>query len=191
MYRLSKQPIEVELDEHEVQRTLEFVEKLQRDKIQHNVTDRMFDRNNTSVGINIIGHLGEAAVAKVLDLTPDTSILTGGDDGHDLTLGSTTIQVKTSELQKLIFNADYLFKSDVAILAQFVGKDKKVSYEDPRFMIWGWVEKDEFLQGYYNQDFGYGTRLVFDAVKLHALDSLVEEALNLERWDMYVRSSVG
>jgi hypothetical protein len=188
MYRLSKQPIEVELTDDEVQRTLNFVERMRKDKVHHNVTDRMFDRKNTSEGINVIGHLGEASVAKVLGLNPDTTVLTGGDDGNDLTLGSTTIQVKTSVLPSLIFNAPELFKSDVAILTQYVGQDKTQSQEDPRFVVWGWIERATFLQLHHKKDYGYGTRLVMAATKLHALDSLVEEALSLERWDMYVGS---
>jgi hypothetical protein len=188
MYRLSKQPIEVELTEDEVQKSLDFVENMRRDKVHHNVTDRMFDRKNTSEGINIIGHLGEAAVAKVLGLTPDTSVLTGGDDGNDLTLGSTTIQVKTSVLPSLIFNAPELFKSDVAILAQYTGVDKTRSQEDPKFVVWGWIEREVFLVLHHKKDYGYGTRLVMGASMLHSLDSLVEEALGIERWDLYVGS---
>lgn len=188
MYRLSKQPIDVELTPEEVQRTLTFVDTLRENKSRHNVTDRMFDRKNTSEGIDIIGYLGETSVAKVLGLDIDTAIFTWGDTGNDLVLGETTIQVKTSILPSLIFNAANLFKSDIAILTQFVGKDKARSQDDPRFVVWGWVERDVFLKNHYTRDYGYGTRLVMDAVKLHSLDSLVEEALNVERWDMYVRS---
>lgn len=191
MYRLTQQPIEVELTTDEVQRSLDFVENMRQDKTRHNVTDRMFDLKNTSEGINVIGHLGESAVAKVLGLTPDTSVLTGGDDGNDLILGNTTIQVKTSVLPSLIFNSAHLFKSDVAILTQFVGENKRESHKDPRFHVWGWIEQEVFLQDYYLRNYGYGTRLVLEAVKLHTLDSLVEDALNIERWDMYVRSTVG
>ena len=191
MYRLTQQPIDVQLNDREVQQTLDFVEKLRENKSNHNVTDRMFDRNNTSEGIDIIGYLGETSVAKVLGLDIDTAIFKYGDTGNDLVLGNTTIQVKTSILPSLIFNSAELFKSDVAILTQFVGEDKRASQDDPRFKVWGWIEKGVFLQDYYPRDYGYGTRLVLDAVKLHTLDSLVEEALNIERWDMYVRSSVG
>lgn len=176
LYRLTQQPIAVTLSDEEVQQTLDFIEALRKDKEQHGVTDRMFDKNNTSEGINIIGHLGEQAVGKVLGLPVDTTVLTGGDVGHDMYIGSTSIQVKTSELTKLIFNAKHLFKSDVAVLAQFVGKDKRKAQEDPRFLIWGWIERKEFMRDYYTHDFGYGMRLIVDAEYMHTLDSLVEEA---------------
>lgn len=173
-YKLSRQPLLVTLSDQEVAKTLEFVAEMREDKVKHNVKDRMFDIKNTSEGINIIGHLGEQAVAKVLGIPVDTTVLTGGDAGHDLTLNGTTIQVKTSILPKLIFNAKHLFKSDVAVLVQYIGADNRTAHEDPRFQIWGWVDQEEFFKSYYNEDFGYGRRLVFDAVCLHSLDSLTE-----------------
>lgn len=188
MYRLSKQPIEVELTADEVQRTLDFVDNLRENKSRHNVTDRMFDRKNTSEGIDIIGYLGETSVAKVLGLDIDTAIFTWGDTGNDLVLGETTIQVKTSSYPTLMFNAARLFTADVAVLTQYLGQDRSKSQEDPRFVVWGWIERATFLHLHHKKDYGYGTRLVMEATKLHALDSLVEEALNLERWDMYVGS---
>lgn len=191
MYRLTQQPIEVNLEKHEVQNTLDFVKKLRENKSNHNVTDKMFDRRNTSEGIDIIGYLGETSVAKVLGLDIDTAIFKYGDTGNDLVLGETTIQVKTSSYPTLMFNSAKLFRADVAILTQHLGKDRSKAYEDPRFIVWGWIERATFLHLHHKKDYGYGTRLVLDAVKLHTLDSLVEEALNIERWDMYVRSSVG
>jgi len=174
-YRLSQQPLPVTLTPEEVQLTLDFVARMREDKVANNVTDRMFDVNNTSEGINIIGHLGEMAVGKVLNLPVDMEVRTHGDDGNDLMLNKTGIQVKTSELQKLIFNAPRLFKSEIAILVQFIGADKKNAKDDPRFLIWGWTERKEFMQQYYTQNFGYGERLVLDAPYLHPLDSLLEE----------------
>jgi hypothetical protein len=165
----------VTLTAEEVQLTLDFVARMREDKVAHRVVDRMFDRNNTSEGINIIGHLGEMAVGKLLGIPVDMEVRTGGDDGNDLFYGDTSIQVKTSELRSLIFNAEHLFKSDVAVLAQFIGKNKRESWKDPRFIIWGWVTKDYFLSNYYKHDFGYGTRLVLDASDLSPIDSFIKE----------------
>jgi len=187
MYNLTQQPIEVTLTPEEVFRSLDFVQTMRQTK----TLEKMFDLNNTSEGINIIGHLGETSVAKVLGINSDTTVLVGGDTGNDLMLGNTAIQVKTSVLPSLIFNSADLFVSDVAVLTQFIGEDKRESHKDPRFHVWGWIEKDIFLRDYYLRNYGYGTRLVLDSIKLHTLDSLVETALNPERWDMHVRSSVG
>jgi hypothetical protein len=174
-YRLSQQPIPVELSAEEVQQTLDFVAAMREDKTDNAVRDMMFDQGNTSEGINVIGHLGEQAVAKVLGLEADTTVRTHGDVGHDLYMGDTTIQVKTSTLDQLLFNAAHLFKSDVAILAQFKGADKQHAEEDPRFVIWGYVERKDFLDKHYRIDHGYGVRLAMDAGHLSPLEFLVED----------------
>lgn len=172
MQTLNK-PVYVTLTETEVAQTLDFIKRMREDKVKHGVTDRMFDRNNTSEGINIIGHLGEMVVGRVLGLPVDMEVRTGGDDGHDMHQGDTTIQVKTSELKSLIFNAKHLFKSDVAILVQFIGKNKKESWKDPRFIVLGWISREEFLNKYHTHDFGYGTRLVLNADELLPIQQLM------------------
>lgn len=174
MYNLKK-PVPVTLDSDEVAQTLDFISRMRVDKVAHHVQDKMFDINNTSEGINIIGHLGEMAVGKVLGLSVDMEVRTGGDDGHDMRLGSTTIQVKTSTLPKLIFNASHLFVSEVAILAQFVGEDKTKSHEDPKFLLHGWITRKSFMKYFYRYDFGYGERLIVDAPLLDPLSELLEE----------------
>jgi hypothetical protein len=89
-------------------------------------------------------------------------------------LDGMTVQVKTSVMPMLVFNAERLFSSDVAILVQYVGEDRQKAAKDPRFRIWGWVGRKEFLASYYTRNFGYGTRLVMDSSSLHPLDSLIE-----------------
>lgn len=174
-YRLAQQPLSVELNDTEVQETLDFVEAMRVDKVDHKVKDMMFDQKNTSEGINIIGHLGEQAVGKVLDIPVDTEVRTHGDAGWDLEYKGLKIQVKTSTLPKLIFNAPRLFSADIAILAQYVGEDRKNAQATPMFRIWGWTTKKEFLEKYYNENYGYGDRFVLDAHELHALDCLEDE----------------
>lgn len=164
--------IEVTVSKERVAETLEFVKAMREAKEKYNVTDKMFDRNNTSEGINIIGHLGEQAIGQALGFPVDTTVLVGGDNGSDMTVGDITIQVKTSQLKSLIFNAPWLFKSDIAILVQFVGEDKTRSEEDPRFVIWGYVDKATFKQNHYKRDYGYGERLVMDAKDLLPIESL-------------------
>jgi hypothetical protein len=174
-YRLSQQPIFVTLEPEEVQVTLDFIKRMREDKVAHDVADKMFDINNTSEGINIIGHLGEMAVGKVLQVPVDTEVRTGGDDGNDLHYLGNTIQVKTSTLKSLIFNHPRLFKSDLAVLVQFIGADKRKAEDDPRFVIWGWMERKEFLDKHYTRNFGYGNRLVVDAENLLPLDMIEEK----------------
>jgi hypothetical protein len=168
-------PVLVTLTPEEVEQSLDFIKRMREDKVKHNVTDKMFDRNNTSEGINIIGHLGEMAVGRLLNTAVDMEVRTGGDDGNDLTHQGKTVQVKTSTLKSLIFNAAHLFKSDIAILVQFIGKDKTESWKDPRFLVWGWISRKEFMANHYTHDFGYGERLVLDFNNLTNIQSLMEE----------------
>lgn len=164
--------IEVTVTQERVQETLDFVKAMRLAKEQHNVEDKMFDINNTSEGINIIGHLGEQAVGQALGFHVDTTVMVGGDDGSDMTANGTTIQVKTSQLKSLIFNAPWLFKSDIAIMVQFVGADKTRSWEDPQFKIWGYVDKQTFLSNHYKKNYGYGERLVMDVDGLTPIEEL-------------------
>lgn len=169
-YRLSQQPIFVTLEDHEVQQTLDFIKRMREDKVAHDVVDKMFDINNTSEGINIIGHLGEMAVGKVLNIPVDMEVRTGGDDGNDMEYLGNTVQVKTSTLKALIFNAPHLFKSDMAILVQFIGEDKRQAEKDPRFVIWGWMSREDFMEKHYAHNYGYGERMVVDSEYMLPLD---------------------
>jgi len=164
--------IEVTVSPDRVAETLQFVKDMREAKQKHNVTDKMFDRNNTSEGINIIGHLGEQAVGQALGFDVDTTVMVGGDDGSDMKANGQTIQVKTSQLKSLIFNAPWLFKSDIAIQVQYVGNDKTKSEEDPRFVIWGYIDKDTFKANHYKRDYGYGERLVMDVQNLKPIEDL-------------------
>ena len=168
------QMIEVTVSPERVEETLTFVKNIRLAKEKHNVADKMFDRNNTSEGINIIGHLGEQAVGQALGFEVDTTVMVGGDDGSDMKANGSTIQVKTSQLKSLIFNAPWLFKSDIAIQVQYIGNDKTKSEEDPRFIIWGYIDKATFKSNHYKKDYGYGERLVMDVSDLKPIEDLME-----------------
>jgi hypothetical protein len=164
--------IEVLVSPERVKETLEFVKAMREVKEKNNVTDRMFDRNNTSAGINVIGHLGEQAIGQALGFPVDTTVLVGGDNGSDMEVNGTTIQVKTSQLKCLIFNQLWQFKSDIAILVQYIGADKTKSEEDPMFVILGYIDKATFKEKHYRKDYGYGERYVMDAKDLLPIEEL-------------------
>jgi hypothetical protein len=164
--------IEVVVSQERVKETLAFVKSMREAKQKYNVEDKMFDRNNTSEGINIIGHLGEQAIGQALGFPVDTTVLVGGDNGSDMEVNETTIQVKTSQLKSLIFNHLWQFKSDIAILVQYVGADKTKSEEDPHFIIVGYIDKETFKTNHYRKDYGYGERYVMDAKDLLPIEEL-------------------
>ena len=165
----------VTLTEDEIMDALRFVHKVRENKRIYEVTDKKFDKNNSSYSVNLMGRLGEVAVAKVLGLQVDDSISPSGDDGHDLkTVLGRSIQVKTSTLPQLIFNASYLFISDYAVLVRFIG-DKQLPHVDSKFEIMGWVEREIFLAKHFNHDYGYGVRLVMNADQLKPIEELLNE----------------
>jgi hypothetical protein len=167
--------IEVILTEEELIDGLRFVHRVRENKKQYEVTDRKFDKNNSSYSVNLMGRLGEMACARILGLHTDDSISPSGDDGHDLkTQLGKTIQVKTSTLDRLIFNAPELFVSDIAVLVQFFG-DKQLPHVDSKFHVIGWIDRETFLANHYKHDYGYGIRLVMDANHLQPIEVLVNE----------------
>ena len=167
--------VEMKLTEDEIMDSLRFVHRVRENKKQYEVVDRKFDKNNTSYSVNLLGRLGEMACARLLGLQVDDSIAPSGDNGHDLStpLGK-NIQVKTSTLDKLIFNAAELFKSDYAVLVQFLG-DKVLPHVDSSFIILGWIDRETFLANHYNHDYGYGIRLVMDANQLRPIEEFPNE----------------
>jgi hypothetical protein len=171
--------VAIELNEDEIMDALRFVHRVRENKKLYEVTDKKFDRNNSSYSVNLMGQLGELACGKGLGLQVDRTITPSGDNGHDLVtpLGK-NIQVKTSTLPQLIFNAPELFVSDVAVLVQFFG-DKQLPHVDSRFELVGWVTREVFLANHYKHDYGYGTRLVMDANQLQPIEVLIDEISRL------------
>jgi hypothetical protein len=151
--------VDVHLSQDEIKSALNFVDAMRSDKVEHSVVDRKFDANNTSWAVNLMGHLGEKAVAKVYDVSVDDRVLTGGDEGYDLVINSKTVQVKTSVTNQLIFNAKHLFSADYAILVQLIG-DRTQPHVDSYFKVWGDISKQKFLDVCFEKDYGYGTRYV-------------------------------
>ena len=171
--------IDIELTLDETMDALRFIHLVRENKKQYEVVDKKFDRNNSSYSVNLMGQLGEMACGKGLGLQVDRSISPSGDDGHDLStpLGK-NIQVKTSTLDKLIFNAPELFVSDYAVLVQFFG-DKQLPHVDSKFTILGWTTRELFLANHYKHDYGYGIRLVMDANQLQPIEVLINEVSRL------------
>ena len=171
--------IDIELTVDEIMDALRFVHLVRENKKQYEVVDKKFDKNNSSYSVNLMGQLGEMACGKGLGLQVDRSISPSGDNGHDLStpLGK-NIQVKTSTLPQLIFNAPELFISDVAVLVKFSG-DKQLPHVDSLFDVIGWTTRENFLANHYLHDYGYGTRLVMDANQLQPIEVLVDEISRL------------
>jgi hypothetical protein len=166
---------DITLTEDEMRPALEFIDSMRTNKENNNVPDRMFDKNNTSKGIDIVGKLGEVAASKVLNLPVDYEIKTRGDKGLDFNLNGITIQVKTSTYESLIFNSLSQFKADVAMLVQFMGENKQEAEKDPRFRVYGWIDKPSFIKLHYHKNYGYGERSVVDINVLNPIETLTKD----------------
>jgi hypothetical protein len=163
--------IPIDLTEDDIMDVLRFVHRVRSKKKEHDVVDKKFDKNNSSYSVNLMGRLGEATVAKYLNVPTDNSITAGGDVGHDLSFNGLRIAVKTSTLHCLIFNKEDDFSADVAILVNFVG-DKVLPHVDSWYYIMGWVDRQTFIDNHYKRDYGYGIRLVMDADRLYPMEDL-------------------
>ena len=170
-------PIPVELSSEEAQKSYDFCVKLQEDKKNNNVVDLWYDKKNSSFGVNVLGHLGEVAVSRVLGTPVDYEIRTHGDAGYDTTYAGKTVQVKTSTLPTLIFNSARAFSADIAILVEYVGNDRANANLDPRFVVHGWITREEFMVHHHNHDYGYGVRLTMDSYTLYPLQDLVDQTV--------------
>jgi hypothetical protein len=169
----------IELTEDEIMDSLRFIHRVRKNKKEYDVTDRKFDKNNSSYSVNLMGRLGEVACARFLGLPTDDTVTPSGDNGHDLqTVLGRSIQVKTSTLPQLIFNAPELFVSNLAVLVKFSG-DKQLPHVDSLFDVIGWTTRENFLANHYLHDYGYGTRLVMDANQLQPIEVLVNEISRL------------
>ena len=151
--------VEVHLTKEEINSCLVFVEAMRNNKQEHNVIDKKFDSKNTSWAVNLMGYLGEKAVAKVYEVAVDDRVLTGGDEGYDLVINNKTVQIKTTTTNQLIFNSKELFSADYAILVTLVG-DRTQPHIDSHFIIWGDISKNKFNEVCFEKDFGYGIRYV-------------------------------
>ena len=151
--------VEVHLTKEEINSCLVFVEAMRNNKQEHNVIDKKFDSKNTSWAVNLMGYLGEKAVAKVYEVAVDDRVLTGGDEGYDLIINNKTVQIKTTTTNQLIFNSKELFSADYAILVTLVG-DRTQPHIDSHFIIWGDISKNKFNEVCFEKDFGYGIRYV-------------------------------
>lgn len=153
---------------------LEWIDKNVKRIVEHNKkvgkVDKKHDVNQSSYDAHYLGMMGEYAVSKHLGCElPNVELLTGGDNGIDLTIGRYQIQVKTTKMANpaLIFDDIDDFKTNVALLA------KRVS----PVCVWlvGITGRSNFLLHWHEHDYGYGNRMVLYKKYLSSVDMLREQ----------------
>lgn len=131
------------------------------------VSPRLEDKRQSRVEANRLGFMAEFAVCRLFDLQPPRlNIATDG--GVDLWFDDISIDVKFSNTGKLIFDNAKKFQSRIAILA--------TTCDDPECIkLMGWMSRKDFVKECVSHDFGYGERLVVDAVQLLPIFKLWHE----------------
>jgi hypothetical protein len=125
------------------------------------------DGNRTDYQIDREGVTGEFAVAFALNIPVNTN-LRGPDDGHDFVYKGYTIDVKTTRAKYLLFKSVENFKSDVAILVQYLREDL--------VDIKGVVSKEKFITHHEKKDFGFGEGCALDPSHLTTLGKFINYA---------------
>jgi hypothetical protein len=113
---------------------------------------------NTQEQADMLGVMGEYAVAKYLGLPFDTSINLDGDGGEtDLMLGSYNIQVKSTKYKtgRLVFNNLKEIIADLFVLCYC--SEPEMSVE-----ILGYIKKEAIKNVSELKDLGYGLRIVIE-----------------------------
>lgn len=131
------------------------------------VSPRLEDKRQSRIEANKLGFMAEFAVCRLFDLQPPRlNIATDG--GVDLWFDDISIDVKFSKTNRLIFDSKTKFQSRIAILGTIC--------DDPECIkLLGWMSRKDFIKECRPHDFGYGERLVVDAVQLSPIFKLWHE----------------
>lgn len=121
--------------------------------------DRDIERwNNTQAECDLVGVMGEYAVAKVLRIPVDTEVNLSGDGGEtDLHLGDWSIQVKSTKYisGRLVFNTLDEMRSLIYVLTVCNIVSKSVD-------IIGYISNKDMMKNLYTKDLGFGVRYCID-----------------------------
>lgn len=117
--------------------------------------DRTLERwNNTQHESDLLGVMGEYAVAKFLKIPIDTQVNLNGDGGEvDLWLGDWSIQVKATKYNngRLVFNTLDEIRSLIAVLTICDLNTRSIN-------IVGYISNKDVLKKMYEKDLGFGVR---------------------------------
>ena len=133
------------------------------------IPDRELERwNNTQHEADILGVMGEYAVAKYLKIPMDTEVNLSGDGGEtDLWLGDWSIQVKATKYAngRLVFNTIDELTCLIDVLTVCDIKTKTVD-------IVGYISHKDMLRKMYKKDLGFGTRYCVNQTDLNNISWL-------------------
>lgn len=174
-YDLTQKPILVELTKEKTAEVKEFCHEVNRHKLANggDWANTFRFPVTTIMATSIQGFLGEVAISQVLGIPYKYELKANGDDGWDLDYHGVRIQTKVGAGPSLIFYKLKHFKTtaDVAIFAEFLGNRDEPDL-DPRFKVWGWCAREDFVNNYKVRDFRFGDNCYISGPKLRPLSSL-------------------
>jgi len=160
----------VRLRDRDLQLAEDLTTRRQRNKRELAVKTQKVDRWRTDWEIDFFRCMGEIAVARVLCLPPDLSVLAGGDGGVDLEINGTTLQVKTPLARA---TRDYLYFNDESKLSCDFGILCNIDSDETTVLIRGAISHVDFLKKSGIKNFGYGERLCVHVRDLTPMDGMI------------------
>jgi len=158
-YDLTQKPIFVKLTKEKATEVKNFCHEVNSHKLANggNWANTFRFPVTTIMATSIQGFLGEVAISQVLGIPYKYELKANGDNGWDLDYHGIRIQTKVGKGTSLIFFKLEHFKitADVAIFAEFLGNRDEPDL-DPRFKVWGWCSRKDFVNNYEMRDFGFG-----------------------------------
>ena len=118
----------------------------------------IIDKTNDRDGVDLLGWMGELVVSIATGFPLEWKLCYGSDPGYDMTVSDFTIQIKTGCGPSLLFKTLSYFstEADVAVFVEYVGENRRKPETDPRFVVHGWVTRDDFVKRHRIRDFGRG-----------------------------------
>jgi hypothetical protein len=132
--------------------------------------DRLYAKHLDRIENDLLGLLGEAAVAELLGVPMNLTESDCGDGGiYDLTINQQTVQVKTSWHNHggLVFPNRFKCRADVAVLCV---TNKKLQ---GLVKVVGWVTREEYRANAVDRDLGMGVCAYLDQYSLRPIQSLL------------------
>lgn len=170
--------VNVSFSKAELDRIEQEAARRQRPKDQNiqSVTDkRIVNRKNEIT--HMIGLLGEVAVGRLINTSPDMDVYLGGDTVKDFTVYGVGIEVKTLQ-GYLTFKKLSDFVTDIAVLVIYNQNDYS------SVTVQGWITRQDFDKSHFVDNFGYGDRPCVQPSDLHPISTLKTHCLTVRnmRW---------
>lgn len=162
-----------------------------RNKEEHGVETKRVLNTLTDEDVHYLGMKAEYGVSRYLDIPWNKKNMLGGDGGLDMVHGTTTIDVKMSQLDlKVPIDAPSI--ADILILVSplkrgeyyYCGK-RMIPERDPyinvrkfcfrNFLITGWISREEFEEKKSIRNLGYGSLFFVSCKELNDPGRLMKE----------------